>query len=68
LRGLVFKSHGSADAFAFEQALNRAYDAARNGLLDAVHDRIRDTLQAMPANSLSGDNDNPKMMAPRLTA
>ena len=23
LRGLVFKSHGSADAFAFEQALNR---------------------------------------------
>ena len=40
LRGLVFKSHGSADAFAFEQALNRAYDAARNGLLDRVHDRI----------------------------
>ena len=43
LRGLVFKSHGSADAFAFEQALNRAYDAARNGLLDRVHDRIRAT-------------------------
>ena len=50
LRGLVFKSHGSADAFAFEQALNRAYDAARNGLLERVHDRIRDTLQAMPAS------------------
>ena len=46
LRGLVFKSHGSADAFAFEQALDRAYDAARNGLLDRVHDRIRATLQA----------------------
>jgi hypothetical protein len=28
LRGLVFKSHGSADALAFEQALARAYDAA----------------------------------------
>jgi len=40
LRGLVFKSHGSADAFAFEQALNRAYDAARNGLLDRVQARI----------------------------
>ena len=38
LRGLVFKSHGSADAFAFEQALHRAYDAARNGLLERVHD------------------------------
>ena len=49
LRGLVFKSHGSADAFAFEQALNRAYDAARNRLLLRVHDEIVQTLQAMPA-------------------
>jgi len=48
LRGLVFKSHGSADAFAFQQALNRAYDAARNRLLDRVHDRI---IAAMPAMS-----------------
>jgi len=45
LRGLVFKSHGGADAFAFEQALSRAYDAARNRLLDRVHDRIGLTLQ-----------------------
>ena len=40
LRGLVFKSHGSADAFAFEQALARAYDAAHNGLLDQVQVQI----------------------------
>lgn len=40
LRGLVFKSHGSADAFAFEQALSRAYDAARNQLLERVRDRV----------------------------
>lgn len=40
LRGLVFKSHGSADAFAFEQALSRAYDAAHHGLLDNVQKRI----------------------------
>jgi glycerol-3-phosphate acyltransferase PlsX len=40
LRGLVFKSHGSADELAFENALNRAYDAARNQLLDRVRDRI----------------------------
>ena len=40
LRGLVFKSHGSADELAFEQALNRAYDAARNQLLDRVVARI----------------------------
>lgn len=40
LRGLVFKSHGSADELAFENALNRAYDAARNNLLDRVQARI----------------------------
>jgi glycerol-3-phosphate acyltransferase PlsX len=40
LRGLVFKSHGSADTLAFGNALNRAYDAARNNLLDRVQARI----------------------------
>jgi phosphate acyltransferase len=48
LRGLVFKSHGSADALSFEHALLRAHDAARNRLLDQVHDRILATMQAMP--------------------
>lgn len=40
LRGLVFKSHGSADEVAFGYALDRAYDAARNNLLDRVRARI----------------------------
>lgn len=40
LRGLVFKSHGSADESAFGHALDRAYDAARNNLLDRVRARI----------------------------
>lgn len=40
LRGMVFKSHGSADVVAFGNALNRAYDAARNNLLDRVQARI----------------------------
>jgi glycerol-3-phosphate acyltransferase PlsX len=55
LRGLVFKSHGSADAFAFEQALNRAYDAARNRLLDRVHAHI---VAALPAAGVSPDATN----------
>jgi phosphate acyltransferase len=50
LRGLVFKSHGSADAYAFEHALTRAYDAARNRLLDRVQDRIAETMRSMPAS------------------
>jgi glycerol-3-phosphate acyltransferase PlsX len=49
LKGLVFKSHGSADAFAFENALTRAYDAARNRLLDRVHDSIAETMRSLPA-------------------
>ncbi len=40
LRGLVFKSHGSADALAFGYALDRAYDAARNNLLERVQSRV----------------------------
>jgi len=40
LRGLVFKSHGSADEVAFGHALERAHDAARNNLLDRVQARI----------------------------
>ena len=40
LRGLVFKSHGSADQAGFGFALERAYDAARNNLLERVQARI----------------------------
>jgi phosphate acyltransferase len=32
LRGIVFKSHGSADAYAFRHALERAAEAASRGL------------------------------------
>ena len=51
LKGLVFKSHGGADAFSFGQALIRAHHAARNRLLDGVHDAIVDTMQALPPTS-----------------
>lgn len=56
LQGLVFKSHGSADAFAFEQALCRAYDAAHHQLLDNVKQRIHHVapLASATASELSG--------------
>ncbi len=57
LRGLVFKSHGTADAYAFEHALNRAYDAARHRLLDRVQDRIAAAVSSLPATGVeSVDN------------
>jgi glycerol-3-phosphate acyltransferase PlsX len=55
LRGLVFKSHGSSDALAFEVALNRAYDAARHRLLDRVHDQIAATLVSLPSGAESAE-------------
>ena len=40
LRGLMFKSHGSADALAFENALQRAHETARNDLIKRLQARI----------------------------
>jgi glycerol-3-phosphate acyltransferase PlsX len=51
LRGIVIKSHGSADALAFEAALARAYEAARHRLLErtiAAMAPFRAQLTAVP--------------------
>lgn len=45
LRGIVIKSHGSADAYAFEQALVRAYEAARNNVPARISDRVAEFTQ-----------------------
>ena len=55
LRGLVFKSHGSADQSGYEHALNRAYDAARNNLLDRVQGRVA---QAAPVLDAAGTSSS----------
>lgn len=40
LRGIVLKSHGSADAFSFCNALERAADTVRSGVLTRISERI----------------------------
>lgn len=40
LRGVVVKSHGSADVFAFEQAIHRAAEAASNRLIERISERM----------------------------
>ncbi|MGE5523988.1 MAG: phosphate acyltransferase PlsX [Rhodospirillaceae bacterium] len=40
LRGVVVKSHGSADAFAFRFAVQRAVEEARTGVLAHITDRM----------------------------
>ena len=56
LRGLVFKSHGSADAFAFENALSRAYDAAQHDLLARVKARL---IHAAPLLAMTAPSTTP---------
>lgn len=36
LRGLVFKSHGGADKYSYEWAIQRAFDAAKNDVLSRI--------------------------------
>lgn len=58
LQGLVFKSHGSADVLAFENALNRAYDAVLNHLLDKVRVRISQAAPFLAASQIGKDLGN----------
>ena len=65
LRGIVIKSHGSADAYAFGCALQRAREAVQNGLLDGTTcaiDHLRQNLQAAARQSAeppSGEASGP---------
>ncbi|MCL1886643.1 MAG: phosphate acyltransferase PlsX [Betaproteobacteria bacterium] len=45
LRGLVFKSHGSADVFAFECAIKRAYDAVNSNVMSHMSTMMAEFLQ-----------------------
>ncbi len=53
LRGIVVKSHGSADAFAFGFAIERAFDEVRNGLLDRIRERMEPAVAAPVAEAVA---------------
>ncbi|NGM87407.1 phosphate acyltransferase PlsX [Parapusillimonas sp. SGNA-6] len=60
LRGIVIKSHGSADVYAFGCALQRAREAVHKGLLDGTTsaiDHLRQSLQAAAAQPVKLSND-----------
>lgn len=40
LRGIVIKSHGSADVVAFEHAIHRALETVRSGVLNRISERV----------------------------
>ncbi len=54
LRGIVIKSHGSADAYAFGYALQRTHEAVHRGLLASTTEaiaRLRESLQQAAVNT-----------------
>ena len=54
LRGLVFKSHGGADAYAYEWAIRRAYEAAHRNVQEQLSARIAELMPATPDPARSG--------------
>jgi glycerol-3-phosphate acyltransferase PlsX len=46
LRGIVIKSHGSADAYAYRFAIQHAVDEVRSGVLDHITRRMADPQKA----------------------
>ena len=40
LKGIVVKSHGSADVYSFTNALDRAAEEARTGVLERITQRV----------------------------
>jgi phosphate acyltransferase len=45
LQGIVIKSHGSANAYAFRFAIERAAEAVRNGVLSRINEQLTLTQQ-----------------------
>ncbi|MGY8524013.1 phosphate acyltransferase PlsX [Paracidovorax citrulli] len=59
LRGLVIKSHGSADAHSFEWAIKRGYDAARNGVIARISQAFANKAGAVAAGPASQETAAP---------
>lgn len=59
LRGLVFKSHGGEDAYGFEWAIKRAFDAVHHDVLNRIEKSIA---ELMPAAELTSSIDSRKTL------
>ncbi len=59
LRGIVIKSHGSADAYAFGHALQRTREAVQNGLLAGTTEAIARLRERMQATVVDTSDETP---------
>jgi glycerol-3-phosphate acyltransferase PlsX len=54
LKGLVFKSHGGADAYSFEWALKRSFSAAKHNVQEQLSALIAEVMPRTPDSEASG--------------
>jgi len=52
LRGLIFKSHGGADAYGYEWAIQRAFDAAKYDVLSRLANTIAELMPQQHAEGM----------------
>ena len=55
LNGVVIKSHGSADAYSFGNALRLALIEARRGVPTQITELLLAQTQKVPAEAVAGD-------------
>lgn len=59
LRGLIFKSHGSADVYAFEWAIRRAHDAVKCNVFERISKAIAGLIPKASINSAAHTDEQP---------
>jgi glycerol-3-phosphate acyltransferase PlsX len=58
LRGLVFKSHGGENAYGFEWAIKRAYDAANHDLIARISKTIAELIPTSETPLQTGNSES----------
>ncbi len=57
LRGVVIKSHGGADKYSYEWAIQRAYDAVKNDVLARITTSLAELMPAPDVAVVAGGSD-----------
>jgi glycerol-3-phosphate acyltransferase PlsX len=68
LRGLVFKSHGGADAYGYQWAIKRAFDAAKYGVIARISTKIADLMPHSALTPIPEDSANTTVTTEQKTA
>ena len=58
LKGVVVKSHGSADVFSYTQAIHRAVEEVKGGVLDKIAVRVENHMRAICNTSFDDSAEN----------